>query len=70
MIFFYPKRPQGRHMAQIEEQDLVYQDQVAKSWGKLGLVQKIDLKARHHPQNPKIFRRIFFNFLKVINYGP
>ena len=57
-------------MAQIEEQDLVYQDQVAKSWGKLGLVQKIGLKARHHPQNPKTFRRIFFNFLKVINYGP
>ena len=59
-------------MAQIEEQDLVYQDQVASwgSWGKLGLVQKSDLKARHHPQNPKIFRRIFSNFLKVINYGP
>ena len=57
-------------MAQIEALDQFYQDQVSKSLEKFGIVQKIDLKARHHPQNPIFFRRFFFNCVKVINYGP
>ena len=33
------------------------------------LFQKIDLKVRHHPQNPKIFWKLFLNFLKINSYG-
>ena len=57
-------------MAQIEEQNLFYQNQVAKSWEKLGIAQKIDLKVRRHPKNPKNFWKIFLNFLRINSYGP
>ena len=43
-------------MAQIEALDQFYQDQVSKSWAKLGSVQKIDLKVRHHPKNRFFFK--------------
>ena len=56
-------------MAQIEDQDLVYQKLFSKSLEKFGIVQKIDLKVRHHPQNPKFFWKFFLNFLKINNYG-
>ena len=70
IIPFELKRPQGRHIAQIEALGLFYQNQVAKSWWKLMLVQKIDLKFRHHPQNPKFFWKIFLNFLRINRFGP
>ena len=57
-------------MAQIEELNLFYQTQVAKSWEKLGIAQKIDLKVRRHPKNPKNFWKIFLNFLRINSYGP
>ena len=41
-------------MAQIKALGLFYQNQVSKGWEKLGIVQKIDLKVRHHPQNPNL----------------
>ena len=53
-------------MAQKDDQDVVYQSQVAKSWEKLGIAQNIDLKVRHHPQNPKNFWNFFLNFLGPI----
>ena len=56
-------------MAQIEDQDLVYQSQVTKSCAKLSKIQKFDMNVRHHPQNPKIFWKFFLNFLKINNYG-
>ena len=56
-------------MAQIEDQDLVYQSQVTKSCAKLSKIQKFDMNVRHHPQNPKIFWKFFLNFLKINSYG-
>ena len=60
VITFDRKRPQDRHTAQIKALDLFYQNQVSKSWEKLGIVQKIDLKVRHHPQNTNFFFEFFF----------
>ena len=34
------------------------------------LLQKIDLKVRYHPKNPKNFCKIFLDFLGIIIYGP
>ena len=63
-------RPKDRHMAQIKALGRFYQDQVSKSWEKLGIVQKIDLKVRYHPQNPKFFWNFFLNLLRIIGFGP
>ena len=63
-------RPKDRHMAQIKALGRFYQDQVSKSWGKLGIVQKIDLKVRYHPQNPIFFWKFFLNLLRIIGFGP
>ena len=49
---------------------LFYQNQVFKSWERLGIVQKIDLKVRHQPQNPDFFSKIFLNLLKINCFGP
>ena len=57
-------------MAQIKALGQFYQNQVAKSMEKYGIVQKIDLKVRHHPQNPKFFWKIFLNSLGIIRFGP
>ena len=57
-------------MAQIEDLNLFYQNQVAKSWEKLGIAQKIDSNVRHHPKIPKNFWEIFLNFLRISSYGP
>ena len=42
-------------MAQIKARGQFYQNQVAKSMEKYGIVQKNDLKVRDRPQNPKKF---------------
>ena len=39
-----------------------YQNQVAKSMEKYGIVQKIDFKVRHQPQNPNFVLKIFSEF--------
>jgi len=58
------------HTAQIEAIGLFYQNQAAKSVEKCGIVQKINLKFRHHPQNPNFFWKIFLNFLRIKSFGP
>ena len=55
---------------QIEERNLVYQNHVAKSWKKLEIGQKIDLKFLHHPRNPTNFWNFFLIFLIINNYDP
>ena len=65
VISFELKRPQSRHIAQIEALGLFYKNQFAKSWWKLVLVQKIGLKVRQHPQNPKNFWKIFLNVFRI-----
>ena len=57
-------------MAQIKARRQVYQNQVAKSMEKYGIVQKIDLKVRHHPKNPNFFGKIFLNLLRINRFGP
>ena len=56
-------------MAQIKALDQFYQNQLSKSVEKCGIVQKIDLKVGHHPQNPKIFWNFFLNSLRINRFG-
>ena len=56
-------------MAQIKARGQFYQNQVAKSVEKCGIVQKINLKFRHHPQNTNFFWKIFLNFLRIKGFG-
>ena len=66
VITFGRKRPQGRHIAQIEAPDLVYQNHVTKSAASLEI---LDLKIRHQLQIPEKFRKNL-NFPRMISYGP